>query len=163
QIFRLAFVLRGGSARDHFQIGDACELGQDFILNAVGKVSGVLVVAQIFEWQHRNRFLGNCSRPGASRIGVLSRRLGRVTTEEKQTDRKRRANDYDKNPNVLSWLQRRRRHIDLFRSLDSLRGEFKCPRDDERNRKSYRDEDDHQSNDPIRNLEKWKDLRRNLN
>ena len=57
QIFRLALVFRGRSARDHFQIGDARELGQDFILNAVGEISGALVVTQIFEWQHRNRFL----------------------------------------------------------------------------------------------------------
>ena len=40
-----------------FQIGDARELGQDFILNAVGEISGVLVVAQIFERQDRDRFL----------------------------------------------------------------------------------------------------------
>ena len=57
QIFRLALVSRGGSARDHFQVGDARKLRQDFILNAVGEVSGTLVVTQIFERQHRNRFL----------------------------------------------------------------------------------------------------------
>ena len=46
-IFRLTLVLRGGSARDHFEIGDAPKLGQDFILYAFGEISGVLVVAQI--------------------------------------------------------------------------------------------------------------------
>ena len=59
EIFRLTLVFRGRGARDHFQIGDARELGQDFILNAIGEVSRALVVAQVFERQDGDRFWRN--------------------------------------------------------------------------------------------------------
>ena len=57
KIFRFALVSRGGSSRDHFQVGDARKLGQNFVLNAVGEISGTLVIAQILKRQHRDRFL----------------------------------------------------------------------------------------------------------
>ena len=54
-----------------FKSAMLAELGQDFILNAVGEISGTLFIAQIFERQHRNRFWRNRCRPrlkAASRL-----------------------------------------------------------------------------------------------
>jgi hypothetical protein len=50
-----------------------------------------------------------------------------------------------------------------FGALQTLRREFKCPGDDERDWKSNYDCEHDQSDGPIWNLKKRKDLRRNLN
>ena len=42
------------NSRDDFEVGDAGELGENFILNPVGKVGVLLVAAQVLERQHRN-------------------------------------------------------------------------------------------------------------
>src|SRR5213592_1860651 len=57
QVFRCTFVFGCRFSRDNLQVADASELGQDLILNAVGKVSVVWVTAQIVEWENRDAFL----------------------------------------------------------------------------------------------------------
>ena len=48
-------------------------------------------------------------------------------------------------------------------ALDSLRSYFKRPCEDECDWKCDCDQRDHKAHDPIWNLQKWKDLSRNLN
>src|SRR5262245_43918713 len=52
--------------------------------------------------------------------------------------------------------------IDLFRALDSFWRQFKSPCKNKRDRKSEREQHDDEANRPVRNLKKWKDLRRDL-
>ena len=52
-------VLVYAGAADHFQVGDLGQIGEDFVLNAVGKIGVRFVFAQIFKRQHRNAFLRN--------------------------------------------------------------------------------------------------------
>jgi len=61
---------------------------------------------------------------------------------------------------VSRWF--RRLAISRFRAFDSFRCQFKCPCENQCNRKSEREQHDHQPDRPIRNLEKGKDLRRDL-
>jgi len=58
---------------------------------------------------------------------------------------------------------RRRRKIDIFRALQTFGGELERPRDNERDGKSDYDHEHDQSDRPIRNFKKRKDLRCNLN
>src|SRR5215471_5110847 len=60
QVFWRALVMLRRCARDHFQIRDLRQARQDFILNAVGKISIGLVFASIFKRKHRDALLGNC-------------------------------------------------------------------------------------------------------
>ena len=59
QIFGRALVVLRRCARDHFQIGNPGEAGQDFILDAVGKVGVGFVFAQVLERKDRDRFQRN--------------------------------------------------------------------------------------------------------
>src|SRR5439155_19943563 len=52
-----ALILHDRSATDYFQVLDLGEIRQQLILDAVGKKSVLLFIAQIFQRQHRDRFL----------------------------------------------------------------------------------------------------------
>ena len=56
QIEIVALELESRSAGRHFQVRNLCEGVEYFLGNAITEVGGVLVVAQIFEWQNRDRF-----------------------------------------------------------------------------------------------------------
>src|SRR2546421_10373343 len=71
QVFRLALVLRGRGVGDDLKVSDRRQLRQDFILNAIGEVSVVLVAAQVLEWQNGDAFRRNY-RSAARRIGLRS-------------------------------------------------------------------------------------------
>src|SRR4029453_9525335 len=88
--------------------------------------------------------------------------LTSVAADEEQCDGKRSADGGYKNPGTTFRCASDTRG-DIFRSLDPFRRQFKCPSDNERDWESDRDEDDDQSHDPVRNLEEWKNLRRDLN
>src|SRR4051812_22730987 len=49
-------VIRDTRARDHFQIGEFCECGQDVLLHALGKKCILLVAAKIREGEDGNAF-----------------------------------------------------------------------------------------------------------
>ena len=85
----------------------------------------------------------------------------RVATDKNQSDRKRRANDHDVNPGVGFPLSLRSK-IDIFRAFQSLRRQFKCPRDHERDRKADYNRQHDETHSPVRNFEKWKNLCSNL-
>src|SRR5262245_60934469 len=50
--FRSGLVLHYRSAADDFQVRDPCQVGQDFILYAVGKKSVLGIAASVFKRQH---------------------------------------------------------------------------------------------------------------
>ena len=52
-------VLHHTRATDHFKIRDLREIGQNFILHAIGKEGRFLICAQVFEWQNRDAFFRN--------------------------------------------------------------------------------------------------------
>ena len=53
-----AFVLHHRSAADHFQIGDLRQVGENFVLHAIGEIGVVFVVAEVFKRQHSDAFVG---------------------------------------------------------------------------------------------------------
>ena len=55
------FVLHYRRAADHFEVGDLCEIGQDFVLNPIGKVGILFVVAEIFKRKNSDAFVRNCA------------------------------------------------------------------------------------------------------
>src|SRR6266566_10068520 len=61
QVFWLAFVFGCGRTRDHLQVADASELGQDFILNAVSEIGISFFLAKVLERQYSNRFFRRLS------------------------------------------------------------------------------------------------------
>ena len=58
QVPRPASVLAHGSAADHFQVRHLRQARKDVVLDAVGEIGVLLVVAEIFERQHRDAFSG---------------------------------------------------------------------------------------------------------
>ena len=59
QVLRLALVLRGRRARNDLKSTNRCQLRQNLILNALGKISARLVFTQVVEGQHCDAFLRN--------------------------------------------------------------------------------------------------------
>ena len=67
-----AFVLHHGRATDHLEVCDLGKIGKNFILHAIGEISVLFAVAQVFEWKNgdtlfRNRksYVGGFPRRGA--------------------------------------------------------------------------------------------------
>ena len=52
--------------------------------------------------------------------------------------------------------------VGRFRALNSLRRDFEHPAQNKRDRQTDNDEQDNQANDPVRNIENWKNLRDSL-
>ena len=57
QILRLAAERHDRCARNYFQVADLRQVRQNIVLNSVGEVSVLLIVAQIFKRKHRDRFV----------------------------------------------------------------------------------------------------------
>src|SRR5689334_9378468 len=53
-----ASVLLHAGATDHFQVRDLCQVGENLVLDAVGKECVFLVLAEICERKNRNTLLG---------------------------------------------------------------------------------------------------------
>ena len=114
--FGAGFVLAHTRVTDHFQIRNLGEIGQDLVLHAVGEVGVVAIVAQSRKWQNGDRFV--------LVAGCYSIRRG-VTAEKKQRDRDRDTNQNDVNPRTVNSMRRRR--IDIFSALESLRRQLERP------------------------------------
>src|SRR5712692_371015 len=54
-----SFILHDRSAADHFQVRDLCQVGQNFVLHAVGEIGVLLFIAQVVEWKHSNALRGD--------------------------------------------------------------------------------------------------------
>src|SRR6516225_1688588 len=101
---------------DDLQVGDPAQIRQDLILHAISEIRVLLIVAQIFKWQNRDRLLLNsCSRLALSRRCVD----GAITTEKKQSNRYNRADNYYINPGAF-FMSSRCDLIDFFGALESF-------------------------------------------
>ncbi len=87
------FVLHHAGAADHFEVRDLRQVGQDFVLHAVGEKRVLLVVAQVFKRQHGDA-LGRdrCGRGSRGRAaggggGTLGGRFRRGTAKLKPGER----------------------------------------------------------------------------
>jgi hypothetical protein len=56
QISHPFFILPHRRATDHFQVGYLRQARQNIIVHAIGEIGVLRIVAQVFEWQHRNTF-----------------------------------------------------------------------------------------------------------
>src|ERR1700730_11724890 len=140
QIEIAALELESRSPRRDFQVRNLCERVEYFLGNAITEVGGVLVVAQIFERQHRDRFVGNCNRLALSRRSID----GAIATEKKQPDRHEHAdNDYI-NPDVFLLSRRLRHRVGGFGAFNSLRRQLEHPRENKRNRQTKYDQQNNQ-------------------
>ena len=54
-----ALVLHHRTAADHFQIGDLCQIGENFVLHSVGEEFVLFFLAQILKRQDRDAFVGH--------------------------------------------------------------------------------------------------------
>jgi hypothetical protein len=70
QIEIAALELESRSARRHFQAWDLCERIEYLFCNAIAEVSGALIIAQVFERQHRDAFFGNGGSSSCRRLAV---------------------------------------------------------------------------------------------
>ena len=61
---RLPAIRHDRRARDHFQVADLGQVGENVVLDAVREISVLLFVAQIFKGQHSNRLV-DLARRGA--------------------------------------------------------------------------------------------------
>ena len=100
--------------------------------------------------------------PVAASVRGALRISRRIATDKNQSNRKRRANDHDVNPRVRFSASLPGK-IDVFRALQSLRSQFKRPRDHERDRKPNHNCEHDQSHRPVWNFEERKNLCSNLN
>ena len=57
-----ALVLHNAGATDHSQICNFSEIGPNFVLHSIGKISVLLIIAPVFEWKHGDTFLRNRKR-----------------------------------------------------------------------------------------------------
>ena len=151
--FGAGLVLLHTGVANHLQIRDLREVGQDLVLNAIGKVGVVLVFAQAGERQDGDGFL--IARP---RCSVSSR----VATEEEQPCRDRGANNDDVNPSPIGQPRRSRHGVGFCRAFDAFGSDLKRPGENERKGKANDNQQNHQPDDPGRNVEDREDLRDSL-
>src|SRR5437867_150906 len=149
-----ASVIHHRGAADYFQVRDSCEIGQNFVLHAIGEKRVCFLFAAILEGQNGDRFLWRCYGHFLTRPETL---IGENCNHEQQ--------DGGNQKIELSPGTARDRliKIDLLRALDSFRRDLECPGQNQRNRESDHEQQHHQSHRPIWNLKKWEDLRRDLN
>src|SRR5215472_4166292 len=56
-IWRVTTITHDRCARDHFQITNLRQVREDVVLHAIREVRVLLLIAQVFKWQHRNRLI----------------------------------------------------------------------------------------------------------
>ena len=127
-----------------FKIRDLREAGQNFVLNAVGKIGVVGIAAQILERQHRDRF---CRRRGD---GFLfgSHQLKNQQCRRDQPDDQDEGGELSPAP-LRNMLVRR----DIFRALHPVRRHLESPGDDKRDWKSEQRQHDHRGCDAVRQVQ----------
>src|SRR3954466_2692918 len=57
--FRSGLILHNRGAADDFQVRDPGQIGQNFILHAVGKENVIRIATSVFKWQDGNALFGN--------------------------------------------------------------------------------------------------------
>ena len=144
---------------DHFEVRNFRQASENLVLHAFSEEGVVGIAAEILKWQHRDRFLWNCSRLGASRTGSIRRG---IPPEEEQADRNHSADHDHVNPDVFLLSGHVRHRVGRCRALNSLRRQLKHPGQNKRNRQPDDNEQDKQADHPVRNIEDRKHLRDSL-
>jgi hypothetical protein len=88
--------------------------------------------------------------------------LGTVAPEKKQSDRNESADHDDINPGILLFSCCCRHGIRRCSAFNSLWRYFEHPGQNQRDRQADNDEQNKQADQPIRNIEDWKNLRDSL-
>ena len=117
QVVLLSAIRHHRGARDNFQVGDAGEVRQDIVLNAVGEVGVLRVGAKIIERQHRDRFV---ELPG-----------GRAWDQEVAGDKSDGQTERREGKDIFSPCGKGGRAVgccDLRRRLNTARTKIKGPR-----------------------------------
>src|SRR6202162_2537960 len=105
---RRVAILHHTGATNHFQISHLGQSGQDFVLHAVSKECVLLVVAQIFKWQHRDALFRNDGRSrGRTGGGPRARFL-------QNRRRKNERHDYDSEDEKRYYQDRNPRTLPTF-------------------------------------------------
>src|SRR5205807_7303787 len=86
------FVLHHGGAADDFEVGDLCEIGQDLVLNTIGKVGVLFVVAEIFKREDSDAFIRNCG----SQVAKCFTADRAMAKEDCETDRERTSGEKER-------------------------------------------------------------------
>src|SRR5438477_12394065 len=101
--------MRSGVARNNFERADFRQAREDLILDALGEERVLLVAAEIFKRQHRNRLSRQRLRAAASILLIgagslpgpcdpLRQTMSSITAEENQTGQEHRADDDNVDP-----------------------------------------------------------------
>src|ERR1700693_6480305 len=119
---RRVAILHHTGATNHFQISHLGQSGQDFVLHAVSKECVLLVVAQIFKWQHRDALFRNDGRSrgrtgGGPRARFLQNRRRKNERHDYDSEDEKRYYQ-DRNPRTLPTVWERSDFF--FVSLDFL-------------------------------------------
>src|SRR5947209_13837916 len=102
------------------QVGDLREPGQNFVLNAIGKISVGLVFAPVFEGQDRDALVRND-------FAALSP-TGNALVDQERDNKHEHADDNEiEDPTRDATSGPHLSDVDLFRADDSLGGEFVEP------------------------------------
>src|SRR5207244_13308789 len=83
-----------------------------------------------------------------------------VAADKKQTDGERHTNQHNVNPSAAAGSLPG--CISNFCAFNSFRRRFKCPCDDQSDRKTDDEEENYQAHYPIGDFEKWKNLASDL-
>src|SRR5437762_1962345 len=75
--FYAALIMHHARAADHLQVGDLRQVSEYFVLHTIGEIGVLLLVAEVFERQYRDAFLGNRSTGWTS--GSSGRRRSRLS------------------------------------------------------------------------------------
>ena len=76
----VALVLHHRRAADYFQIGDRGQVGQNFVLDAVGEISVLFLVAQVSKWKNGDTLPGNRRHSSSNSLGRSLRDRRRTST-----------------------------------------------------------------------------------
>jgi hypothetical protein len=143
-------------ARSHVQRGNLREQIQQFLGQPVGHVSLILVRGHVDEGQYGDRLIGN-RRRCVVRIPVQHE----AVREQQHDGDSQRCNDQ-----AIEFLAGvmgdRFIAIDFALAFESLRRDFVEPREQQQEREADDRGDDDDPHRPVRKIEEWKDLRRDL-
>src|SRR6202011_687995 len=91
-----------------FEVGHFREVGQDLVLDAIGKISVLFVVAEVFEWEDSNAFVGDCA-DGIQKCFITRRAMAKIDCE---TDRERTSRENERRYGSPTRPARRRNWMD---------------------------------------------------
>src|SRR5262249_47921379 len=134
-------IRHDGHARDHLEIADLRKIRENVVLNAVGEVGVLFLVAQILKWHHRNRLVDLVRRDAWQ-----NKQSGGSGNENPNSEKR----DDVPAPGCAA-----RSH---GCGLDSLRRHVEYPGENKRHRKTDQQQYDDRAKNRVRNVKTRKDL-----